>query len=217
MNLRQLMDRYRNDTLDNAEPPFISDEELIDYINEAEVEACRRALLLVDSTSQLAEMAVPAGALGVDLDERIIYVRRARLASRGRPLAFRVVRAMDEENPGWEGAMASVPVAAVPDWQTNYLRFWPPSQAADTLKTTVVRTPTNPMSDDEDVPEIPSRYHVHLLKWVKHLAYSKQDCDMFDPGKAQQFDDQFTAEFGPPRAAIDEHWAEEQYYDVGAN
>lgn len=217
MNLRQLIDRYRADTLDLKQPYFCDDDEVTFFANQAEAEACRRAFLLVDSTSNLAQIDITAGDEGVDLDDRIIYLRRARLASRGRPLSFKVVRAMDEEVPGWEDSAASVPLVAVPDYQTNYLRFWPPCAADDTLKTTAIRTPLREMSDDGDEPEIPSRYHAFLLHWMKHLAYSKQDSDLADPKKAAEFEGRFAAEFGPARAAIDEHWAAEQYYDVGAN
>lgn len=215
MNLRDLIDRYRKDTRDLKKPYFCDDEELIYFANQAEEEACRRALLIVDSTSDLAQIEILAGDEGVELDERVIYVRRARLSSRARPLALKVARAMDEECPGWEDARASVPVAAIPDWQSGYLRFWPPSANADVLKATVVRTPRRRMERDDDSPEIPARYHAFLLHWIKHLAYSKQDSDMFSQGRADEFAAKFAAEFGPPRAAIDEHWAEEQYYDVG--
>ena len=48
-----------------------------------------------------------------------------------------------------------------------------------------------------------------------HLAYLKQDADTFDPKRASQHEERFTAEFGAPSAAIDEHFGAEQYYDVG--
>jgi hypothetical protein len=216
MNLHQLIDRFRKDAFDLVAPYFWSDDELTHYANQAETEACRRALLIVDSTSPVSRVDIVAGDEGVTLDPAVVYVRRAKLASRGRTLIFKCARAMDEEFPGWENAVPSIPVVAIPDFQTGYLRFWPPSVAADTLEATVIRTPLREMENEEDFPEISPRYHVHLLKWMKHLAYSKPDADTYDRDRGQLFAEQFTAEFGPPRAALDEHWAAEQYYDIGA-
>lgn len=215
MNLRDLIDRFRKDTQDTGSPKMWDDEEITDYANEAEDEACRRAGLLVDSSSDITELDIAAGDSVLELDESVIYVRRAILVSTGRRLTPRVSRAMDEEVPGWESSMASSPMVFIPDWESGKLKLWPPSKNDDVIRTTVVRTPLKAMEDDDDVPEIPRRHHVGLLEWMKHLGYLKQDADTFDPKKASEHEARFTAEFGPPSAAIDEHWAAEQYYDIG--
>lgn len=215
MKLSELRDAYRQDTRDLKKPYLWSDEELDRYANAAVDEACRRAGLIVDSTSEAAQIDVDAGDAFVELHESVIYVRRAKLTSQSNTLVPRVARAMDEDVPGWEDANPAQPRVFVPDWETGKLRFWPPSKTADTLKMTVVRTPLTPMDDDNDVPPIASRYHLKLIDWMKFLGYSKQDADTYDPKKAALHADLFTAEFGPPIGAIDEHWAAEQYYDVG--
>lgn len=215
MNLRELIDRYRLDTGDQVRPYLWSDEEITSYANEAEDETCRRAGLLVDSSSELTQLDVSAGDTTAELGEGVIYVRRVRLLSNGQGLVPRVSRAMDEEIPGWEDASPATPIVFVPDWESGKLRFWPPFAAADTLRLTVVRTPSRPMCADSDSPEIPRRYHAGLLNWMKHLGYQKQDADTFDAAKASRFEERFSAEFGPPSAAIDEHWAAEQYYGIG--
>lgn len=215
MNLRDLIDRFRLDTQDLQAPFAWTDDEIRDYANEAEDEACRRASLLVDSSSASTEIDVAAGEAVLELDESVIYVRRAILVSTGRRLVPRVVRAMDDEVPGWESNQASSPVVFVPDWESGKLRLWPPSAKVDVVRTTIVRTPLKPMSNELDTPEIPRRHHAGLLDWMKHLGYLKRDTDTFDPKKASEHEERFTAEFGPPSAAIDEHWAAEQYYDIG--
>ena len=216
MNLKQYRDQFRIDMGDKSSPPMWSNDDIDGYANDAEDETCRRALLLVDSTSLATEYPISAGDEGIDLHPSVLYVRRARTASNGR-LFPKVARAMDEEVPGWEDAAPSRPVVFVPDWQSGYLRFWPPASANDVVKLTVVRTPLRPMSDDCDSPEIPERYHRALLDWMKHLGYQKQDADTMDIAKAAQFEARFASEFGEPSSAKDEHWALEQYYDIGAN
>jgi len=215
MNLGQLRTRYRRATGDTKAPYLWRDEEIDDSANDAVDEACRRSNLIVDSSSNVAVAYASAGDEYIALDPAIIYVRRVTRASTGTPLTPRVSRAMDESVPGWENARASVPVVFVPDWETGKLRLWPPTVADETFRMTVIRTPLNPMIEDEDEPEIAPRFHGALLDWMLHLGYLKQDADTFDPKKAAQHEERFMGEFGQPSAAIDETFGAEQYYDIG--
>lgn len=215
MNLRQLIDQFRLDTRDQASKYLWTDDEIIGYANEAVDEACRRALLLVDSSSAASEASLSAGESEIDLHGSVIYVRRLRIVG-GHSLPACVARSMDERIPNWEESIASSPQVFVPDWETNKLKLWPPTSTAIDIKLTVIRTPLNEMAEDEDEPEIPSRYHRALLDWMKYLGYSKQDADSMDAQKALKFEERFAGEFGPPQTARDEQWGREQYYDVGA-
>lgn len=217
MTLTELIARFRREESDTALPYAWSDATITDLLNEAENEACRRALLLVDSTTAaIAKVSFLANAVGIALPSTVIYVRRATLASTGKKLIPKVSADMDESIPGWESDSASEVQAFIPDWQTQYLRFWPPSASADTLNMTVVRTPIDTMSTGSDTPEIPARYHAYLLDWVRFRCYADMDADQYDPVKSEKAEAKFIANFGKT-SAIDEHWAAEQYYDIGAN
>lgn len=216
MNKGEIRNRCRREMKDTRKPYLFSDEQLDDLINEAEVEAARRAFLLVDSTSEAASVDVSAGDIGADLHPSVIYIRRARLASTQKQLVPVVCRTMDETIPAWESATVSTPIAFVPDWQTGYLRLWPPTNVADSIAMTIVRKPLKRMIKDTDVPEIREHYHAMLIDWVKFRAYSTPDSDFFDPKKADRHESAFVRNFGQS-APIDEHWAQEQYFDVGAN
>lgn len=216
MNKGELRNRARREMKDAIKPYFNSDPDLDTWLNEAEVEAARRALLLVDSTSEATEVELAAGELGGDLHPAVIFIRRARLVSTKRPLIPKVSRTMDEELPSWEDATPSTPIVFVPDWQTGYFRTFPPTNVADVARLTVVRKPLRSMVNDTDSPEIPEHYHLMLLDWVKFRAYSQPDSDFFDQQKADRHEQAFIRNFGQS-APIDEHWAQEQYYDVGSN
>ena len=216
MTLGELISRFRREVKDTVKPYFCADEDIIAWLNEAEEEACRRAFLIVDSTSTASQLDIAAGDVGSDLDPLVIFVRRASLQSTHRPLIPAVVRSMDEELPGWENAQASVPTRFVPDWQTGYLRLYPPSRSADTIKLTVVRLPVRQMVEEDDEPEIRRQFHAYLLDWAKHRAYNIPDSDFFDAKKSDYHLSVFTQKFGET-SAISEAWAMEQYYDVGAN
>lgn len=215
MNLRELIDKFRRETGDRTAPYRWDNDAVTEFINLAEDEACRRAGLLVDSSSELTQASVIAHDPVVELSEEVIHIRRAVLVSSGRVLVPRVARSMDDEVPGWETSQSSSPIVFIPDWETAKIHLWPPSRVNDELRLTVVRTPRRRLSSPEDTPEIARRYHQGLINWAKCLAYSDQDIDTFDPKAAEKCGALFTAEFGPPSAAIDEHWAAEQYYDIG--
>lgn len=216
MNLGELRARFRKEIRDNVKPYFFDDETVDAWINEAQDEACRRALLIVDSTSDAASVSLSAGDIGADLDPSVIFIRRAKILGAGNPLVPKVARSMDEEMPAWEESIASTPLVFVPDWQRDYFRVWPPTRDDITIKMTVVRTALAPMVGDKDAPEIKGTYHVHLLDWAKHKAFAVPDMDAYDPKKSAAHEAAFVRNFGD-RSPFDEHWAMEQYYDVGAN
>jgi hypothetical protein len=215
MNLQELRDLYRLRSGDRIVPYFCSDDEVDAWANEAEAEACRRAHLLVDSSSEVTYVDVPANGQVLAIDERIIGIRRARLVTANRRLAPIVVRDMDDRYPNWESATASAPLVFIPDYESGAICLYPPAATADVVRLTVVRTPLEAMACDEDSPEIPSRYHPSLVHYILSEAYNKQDADLFDPKKAEQHALMFAAEFGAKSSAINERWALEQYYGIG--
>ena len=216
MNLAKLIQLAREATQDLAEPYIWTDAEWAEFADDAELEAARRAHLLVDASSPAARAVVTASDPVVKLDPRVLFIRRARLASASVPLAMRVARRMDEEVAGWETAKPSTPSVLIPDWETGAVRLYPPPTQDDELILTVVREPLAAMDGDlAREPEILPRYHRSLIEWMKYRAYSKPDTQSFDPKAAEKAEAKFAAEFGEKSGAINEHWALEQYYDVG--
>lgn len=205
MNLGELICALRTERLDDTKEPYLwCPEELTRHLNDAQDEACRRARLLVDSsTASICNHAVTTGKVLYALDPRIIFVRRAKLASKSRPLGFASYLDLDEECPGWEGRTGTVE-CVITDFETGKLRLYRSPTAADTLKLTVVRTALNPMESGDDEPEIAPRHHYSLLDWAAHRAYSKQDADTLDTTKAAAYAAAFEREFGPKSPAIDE-------------
>jgi hypothetical protein len=206
MTLQDLITVFRNEADDATEPYLWSDEELIEFANDAESEACRRARLLVDSTSALTQLLVdPLDAGVIALDPSVVFVRRAQLMS-GRPLARRTVQDMDECNPYWRNAAPSVPNTFITDFQTGSILLHPAPSAESVLLLTIVRTPLVEMKNLDDKPEIAPRWHRALRHWMLFRAYSKQDSQANDPKKAADSLALFEQEFGKKSSAIDETW-----------
>ena len=220
MNLRDLILLFRTEVDDVAEPYLWSDEELGEYATDAQNEACRRARLLIDSsTTAVCQYNVLAGDPWITLDPRVIFVRRARVASRTPRLSRLSYRDLDAI-PGWEAQTGTVQ-SFITDMETGKLRlykYWPaddplpvpPATATvmDTLNLTVVRLPLTDLTHLDDEVEIHARYARNLRHWMAHRAYLKRDEDTFDEKKAAQAESLFVREFGNHSSAVDEEWIE---------
>ena len=119
MNLKELRLAARID-LDDREAPYLwSDAELNDYANRAQNEACRRARLIQDSTTDAVTLlTLVAGEPTVDLDPRILFIRRAKLAGRTQPLGRISYKELDRRAGDWESETGE-PRAYVPDFDND--------------------------------------------------------------------------------------------------
>ncbi len=206
MNLRDLIQLWRVDVDDAVEPFLWSDEDAIEYANDAQNEAARRGRLLLDSsTTEVANIAVEAATGLYSLDARVLFVRRARIAG-NLPLRRMNMQDMETRDPYWQDASASTPTVFVPDYETGKILLWPTPNAAATLLLTVLRDPLAEMNDMDVVPEIAARYHRSLRHWMSVRAYSKQDAEANDPKKMADSMALFEQEFGKKSSAIDEAW-----------
>lgn len=174
MTLRDLIDLFRLEVDDTVEPHLWSDDEVTDFYNDAQQEACRRARLIVDSTtSAICQVTATAAAAGlVTLDARVIFVRRIRAAGQ-LPLQRMTLQDMEASNPYWEDMQADTPRNFIPDHTTGALMLSPPPAVDTTYTLTVIREPLADMDSDDDTPEIPARWHRSLRHWAIFRAYSK--------------------------------------------
>lgn len=172
MNLGQLRAQARI-LLDDTEQDYLwSDAELNLYINDAEQEACIRALLIDDDNNADFNISVNTTSKRYALNENIVLINGARLLSRP-----------DDPFDAW--------VATETHLMLNELLV-----QADTLVLSVYRLPLAPMVSDNDTPEINSKHHYRLLDWVLYRAYSKKDSDAEDIARAQKHEMEFIKSFG---------------------
>lgn len=206
MTLAELIALYRADSLDLPEQSLCSDDLLALYANEAQDEACRRALLLRDSSSGLCEISFDAGDESVTLDRRIIRVLRAFVD--GREVATVNVDDMDCFRPGWqfESARNGKPQRLVTGMTTGKLFLWPIPAEAGEIKLTVQRLPLHRMKCREDEPEIRPELHAALVPWMLYRAYSRMDTDLYNDAKAAVQLAKFEAEFGGKVGGRNEEW-----------
>lgn len=189
--------------MDNALPYLCDDTELLDYLNEAEREACRRANLLFDAnTAEFCSISVTSGTAVYTLDDKVIDVCKADLNGVDGPGLTAVSRhTMDQDYIGWRD-WTGEPTKYVIDGLS--LQLVPKPTQDYTLNLEVYRLPADDIEyDPEGVPavdgspEIAGYHHDYLHHWMLHRAFSKQDSDLFDARKAKEHYDLFEKYFGP--------------------
>lgn len=218
---QELITHLRESVLDDvAPPPLWSDTELLRMLNYAEVQACRRAHLIIDATTAndngtrgtastagqqaLCNLTVLANTATYILSPKILQVRRLQLQSMTYPLRGPLhYEQVDEEYSGWFGTNGTVGTCGSGGYPTAFLNepgntitfLFAPS-ANDTAYLTVSRLPLTPFTLST-APEIDEKYHIDLCDWAAHLAYMKGDTETLNQNLAKFYEDRFTQKFGP--------------------
>lgn len=214
MDLKELLELTREMASDVAEPQLWSDKFIINALNDAEMEACRRSRLIVDSsTEKCCRIDLAAATSLYKVHDSVIFIRRVELSTKTDPLGFARFRDLDMSCPGWRTETGEVD-AWVTDFETGKLRFFR-TPTADQLPAhamlTVVRGPLKRMSNKNDRPEIKPRFHYNLHHWALFRMYSKNDSQTLDPEAAAKHAGIFASEFGPPSSAIEEDWIDKNF------
>jgi len=132
---------------DDVETDYLWSDTFVDRVaNEAQAEACRRSRLLLDeTTAAVCQIPVVAGTAIYNVDPRVLFIRRAKLAAQEQPLAKIHPRDLDRHYPGWETNQATTPMTWAPV-ENHKLRLVDKPDADDTLNLIVVRLPLAPMT-----------------------------------------------------------------------
>jgi hypothetical protein len=220
MTGQELITHLRESVLDDAAPPYLwQDSELLRYLNYAEVQACRRAHLIIDGTTAndsgtagtagtlgqkpLCTLALIANQATYNLSPKILQIKRCQLLSMEVPLTGPVqYPEMDEFVSGWIGTSGTVGTAGSGGYPTYFLNepgntitFVRAPSLNDTASLVVSRIPLMQFTARSS-PEIEEKYHEGLMDWATHLAYMKNDSDTINLNLAKIYEDKFTMQFG---------------------
>jgi hypothetical protein len=126
MNGKELVTHLRESILDDLAPPYLwQDTELLRYLNYAEVQACRRAHLIIDGTTAndsgtaatagtlgqkpLCTLSIIAGQAVYNLSPKILQVKRCQFKSMTYPIQGPVTYSeIDEYVSGWIGTSGTI-------------------------------------------------------------------------------------------------------------
>ena len=196
--LREMLD-------DEVNPYLWSNSYLLRALNQAEIQACRRAYAIIDKdTASVCCITLSASVATFALHSKILTVRRVQIGSADYPLTQITKVQLDEQYPGW-WSVYGVPEHYLIDTTDNTITVYPYPQSVDVASMVVARLPLKSMTlAGSSVPEVPDMYHQELLIWGRREAYLKPDSDTFDPERARAAEEEFTAKFGPLPSARDE-------------
>lgn len=201
MNLEDFIRRFRALSNDRAQPYFWEDVDIVDWLNDAEAQACVRGRLLrEDALPAVTRIALDPGQHTYDLHPALYEIIHLRMipAAGGRVRTLRLASRewLDAERPDWRDETRESCWAIQGD---TTLRVVGAIQSGDVLALECYRLPLEPLSlDDQDgEPEIHRAHHEHLIQWVLHKAFSIPDTEVFDPQRAALAEAAFTRYFGP--------------------
>ena len=197
MTLEDLIRRFRVLSLDNATPPFWADDDVIDWLNEAQNEACIRARLIrEDELEAVCSIALTPGTHTYALNPLVyeiisLWIKPA--SGRKRPVKLRSREWLDHHLLEWRDCPWPAEIAIQDD---TTVRIVGAVEAGDKMELECYRLPLRPMANDTDKPEIHAMHHGHLVQWALHRAFGVPDADSFDPTKSERAEAEFTRYFG---------------------
>jgi hypothetical protein len=190
-----LLEMFRRDTMDIRRPYLWSDEEIYAFENDAYYMFARLTGGIPDfSTSAVCLVTATVNVSTSALHPKILRIRKAHLEADGR--AVHVINAQDtdglnDEDYGLLRRLSSVvnipgPVRYMIIGQEQDKVQWVNLPDATTqVRLLVERLPLTTIDGPDQTFDGVKDHHVlHLLKWMRHLAYNKQDAEVYDPSKS---------------------------------
>lgn len=197
MTLEDLIRRFRTLAVDKVQPYLFADEDVIDWLNDAQRQACIRGRLLrEDANPAVCEIALTPGQRTYPLHKSVYEIINARIvpvSGRSRPVFLASREWMDENMPDWRDEQGQAEFAIQDD---TSIRVVGVITTGDKLVIECYRTPLKMLANDTDKPEIHEAHHEYLIQWALHKAFSVVDADTFDPQRSDRSEAAFTNYFG---------------------
>jgi hypothetical protein len=186
-----LLALFRSEMNDLDAPYLWADADVYRYIGDAEVMFCRKTDGIADaSTAAVTQLTVFPGTDWLALHPKLRRIRSVIRSDTGRPLE--VIYPDEMAKRGWFFDGRTAPLQAlVLGEEGGKARVWPTSSETVTLKLTVFRLPLTTITAAGMTPEVGEEHHLHLLHWVKYLAYCKEDAETFDKQRAEKHEATF--------------------------
>lgn len=187
MKSDELLDAFRSELQDVAEPFLWSKEEVYRYLDDAQKMFCRLTDGISDATTKaVVEIAVSAGATWLDLHPCVKKIRAASRGSDGAPLS--IINFEDLAARGIRMTAQRSPLRLlITGMEENKLRLPYAASAADTIQLLVFRLPLVTIDTDDLQLEIGEEHHLHLIPWAASKALLKQDAETFDKTKSEEY------------------------------
>ena len=199
MTLADLIRRFRVLARDGVTPYLWADEDVIDWLNDAQRQACIRGRLLrEDANLAVCEIALTPGQRTYPLHKSVYEIINARIVpgngDRARTVFLASREWMDGNMPDWRDEQGQAEFAIQDD---TSIRVVGVITTGDKLVIECYRTPLKVLANDVDKPEIHEAHHEHLIQWALHKAFSVVDAETLDAQRSAAAEASFTRYFGP--------------------
>jgi hypothetical protein len=210
VELQDLLAEFRSQIDDEAPPYLISDDSALMYAVDAQDMFVRLTGGIKDVTVAAADVGAPATRLqDLTLAEDdpysavspyVLRVRSGRLLTAEKDVIFISEGDLPQTNFSDYGISTSMSLDdtdtgdvkyGLHDVRDGFIRWVRVPDTADTCRLSVYRLPFPRIVEQEDDLEIEEQHHLHLVKWMKHMAYSKEDAEIYDKGLSEQNKEMF--------------------------
>ena len=202
VNAGELIEAWRSDVLDDVGPYLWSRAEAIRYAEAAYRRFVRLTGGIHDFTSQLTRVDIVAGEELATVSPLILRFDKVQRESDGREIAIAnwtdqgLMRRDDYGISSFlynDRAPGEVRYMVIGS-EVGKVKWVSPPAADDVALLQVYRLPLTRIVDEtHTLSEVNEDYHIHLLDWMKHLSYKKQDAETFDKSKSEESEAAFQA------------------------
>lgn len=191
MDSTGLLTLFRQEMDDLEDPPLWTDDEVFEYMTDAQKMLCRLTEGIADAqTPAICELALVEGTEWYPVNPLVLKLRKVYRGDTGREVPVINMENLERNGVRFD-ANASVLKALIAGFSDNTLRAWPVPSETVTLRLAVFRLPLYAITDADQVLEVNEKDHRHLTLWMRHLAYLKQDADTYDKKQADEYERRF--------------------------
>lgn len=201
MNAGELFEHFRGDVFDTKTPYLWSDDEVWRYMLDAYRMFLRLTGGVADFSSEATQVAVSTGEASADLHPSVLRIMSAYRESDGNDVKIInqtdiVAKAIDygplvrNINKPVPGAINEMVIGKQKD--TVYFAALPTTD--DTIQMSIYRTClVTELNEDSKFDDMDDDHVIHLTAWMKRCAFKKDDVEIQNLPKSQEYEAEFRA------------------------
>lgn len=201
MDVQDLILNFRKQVSDLAPPYLWDDDEALLYVIDAQDKFVRVMGGISDNGTTgagtaLTDLALTANVPTTSFSPYILRIRSGKLLTAQRDVDLIDESQLSEMSHMHDYGLSSASFLkdtdtgsvryAIMGLEDNKLRWYKVPDTADTCRLHIYRLPYPRLVDQEDSLEIDEQHHLHLIKWMKYHAYSKEDAETYDKALADK-------------------------------
>lgn len=202
MDSSEMYDAFRSEVMDEVAPYLWKDAEVWRIMNDAYRMFVRLTGGVADFDSDICAVDIVANEPVSEINSNILRIMNATRRSDG--LGIKVVNFTDLGAHARSDYGQSRPVkidntpgqvwAAVIGMRKNAIRWLHIPVVDDVADLHVYRLPLNTITGPgQSFDDVEENHHLHLLKWMKHLAYAKHDVETYNRNLSENYKQDFVA------------------------